>query len=377
MSISLLVRARVEKDVIVRISRRLSGKGKINIAPGMEVTPTDILGTSMLSSGFRTLNLAQILSAPASDVPKYLKVPLGKKIYKGELLAYKSGGLFWGKSVVVSPTDGILDFFNPKTGEVKLTLLPRKEDLICGSYGIVEKVEHEKGQIIIRTQASLVHGIFGSGRVREGILHVIGRRDQILGKPSFMPSIYHGQILVGGSLIFKEAISSCISAGITGIITGGMNAQDYKAMSAGRITFPKKLENDSGISIVVCEGFGSVPIGEDIFEILTKYQSKFAQIDGNTSTVVLPSFESKSMLRIRNTSLPDEDLRIKADSRVDLKKGMKVRCVGNSFLGEQGIVVAIDQIETRLPSQVSGLIATVETKRRKIRLPVANLEIIL
>lgn len=380
MSMYAPFRVRVEKDAIVRIHRRLQGKGKISVPQGAQVTPTDVLGTANISSGFRTMNLAKYLAVSPLDIQKYMKISLGQKIYKGELLAYKDGGLFGGKTVVVSPSDGVLDFLNPQTGEIKMTLLPRKEDLTCGVYGIVEAVDLERGQITIQTQASLIHGIFGCGRVRDGILHIVGRRDELLG-PHFVPLTYHGQILLGGSLVFKEAISACISAGISGIISGGINAKDYKAMAGGRLIFPKRLENDSGISIVVCEGFGSVPIAEDIYEILAGYHGKFVSIDGNKQVILLPSFESKSMIKVRNTKLPPEnsistiyERRLEA---VELKKGLRVRIIGNSFIGEQGKIVAIDQTETVLTSGIKTFLATVETKRRKVQIPVANLEIIL
>lgn len=380
MSMLLPHRIRVAKDVVTRIHRRLSGKGSLSISPGVEVSPTDILGTSTIPSGFRILNLAQQLSVFPQHVQKYLKVSLGQKIYKGELLAYKSGGVFGGKAIVVSPTDGVLDFLNPKTGEIKMTFLPKKEALTSGVYGIVEAVDKERGQVTIRTQAILVLGMFGCGKVRDGILHIIGRRDELLGL-NFVPSEYRGQILAGGSLVFKEAISSCISSGINGIITGGINAKDYKAIAGGSLVFPKKLENDIGISIVVLEGFGSIPVGEDIFEILTQYHSKFVQIDGNTGVIILPSFASKSMKKIKETILPPEgniqSVYKSTQEMVELKTGLRVRIIGNSFTGEQGRVVAIDQAETLLASGIKARLAIIETARRKIPIPVANLEVIL
>ena len=380
MSTDVLQRVRVEKNVVVRIYRAFTGKGLISVSKNQEVVPTDILGTVNISSGFRTLNLAQLLSVPPKDTQKYMKKTLGERVYKDELIAYKEEGLFKGKSVVLSPTDGLLDFFNPQTGEIRMSFTPKKKDLTAGVYGIVEGVDKERGQLIIRIQASLIHGMFGSGRVSDGILHVLGKRDELTG-PGFIPPANNGQILVGGSLVFKEALSACISVGIKGFITGGINAADYKGMAGGHLIFPKKLENDIGISIIVCEGFGSAPIGEDIFNTLAGYNSRFVSVDGNTGTIVLPSFESKSMDLVRRTKLPPQEnvsnLYEKESEIVQLSLGQKVRIVGNSFMGEQGKVVAVDATETKLASGVKAKIATIETSRRKIPVPVANLEIIL
>lgn len=373
-------RQRVEKGVITRISKSLKAKGKVYVVKGQEVTPSDILGSCEVSSGFRILNLAKLLKIKPAEVQKYLKRSLGQRIYKGELLAHKSGWLLSEKKIVISPNDGILDFLNPKTGDLRLTFLPKKIDLPAGVYGVVEKVDEGRGQIIIRTQVGIIYGMFGSGRVRDGTLHIISRRDEVVGK-SFISTNLDGQVLVGGGLIYKDAVTAAISAGVSGIITGGINAKDYKSMSGGRLIFPKKLENDIGVSIIVCEGFGSIPIAEDIYKILITHDGKYVSIDGNSGIINLPSFESSSLSRVRGSRLPPLDESLADDKEltsllVDLKVGFKVRIVGNSYPGEQGKVTALDQTETVLPSGIKTFLATIETRTRKIKVPVANIEVI-
>lgn len=377
MSLSVKRRTRVEKDVVVRIYRSLKGRGVINVAKNQEVGPIDILGTTQVSPGFRILNLAMMLGVPPTDIQKYLKRPLGQRIYKGELLAYKKGWLFGDKKIVVSPTDGVLDFLNPKTGELKMTFLPKKLDLPAGVYGIVESSDKEKGLVIIRTQATIIRGIAGSGRTRDGTLHIIGRRDELIGK-NFISQNNEEEILAGGSLIFKDAITAAIAFGVKGIITGGINAKDYKSMAGGRLIFPKKLENDIGISVLVCEGFGSIPTGEDIYEILKIYDGRFVSIDGNGGTLFLPSFESESISRVRNAILPPipDNTSLYHQPDLEIRPNLRVRVVGNYFPGAQGKILVIDRTETVLASGVKTLMATIATRTRKIQVPVANIECI-
>ncbi len=373
-------RVRVVRDVISRIHRSLKGKGQIFVSEGREVTPDEIIGEAFVPSGFRTLNLSTLLSVAPGEVEKYLAAKLGQRIYKDELLAFKKGALFWGKKVVVVPTDGILDFINPKTGEVRMTFLPKKQKLPSGVYGIVELVDKNRGLVIIRTQVSKIYGMFGSGKLRDGTLQFLGKREDLIGQ-NVISARLRDSILVGGSLIFKDAISAAISAGINGIITGGINAKDFRGMAGGRLTFPRRLENDIGVSIVVCEGFGSIPIGEDIYQILSEYEGKFVSLDGNKSAINLPSFESSSITRVKNTKLPPIkegalDINILENEVCELTLGMKVRVVGNAFAGNLGKLVDLDQSETLLPSGIKTFLATIETKRRKIKLPVANIEVI-
>lgn len=368
--------------MVTKIKRTLSGKGHLQSSVGQEVTPAEIIGRAEVPSGFRTINLSSMLSVSPKGVEKYLKRKIGQRIYKGELLAYKQEWLLGRKKVITAPTDGVLDFFNNQTGELRISLFPKKTDLPAGVYGIVEAVDHEKGQVIIRTEVSQVHGVFGSGRSRDGWLHILGTKDNMISK-AMLEASYNAQVLVGGSLIFRDAVSAAISVGISGIITGGMNAEDYRGMAGGRIIFPKKLDSDIGISIVVCEGFGSIPIGSDIFEILSEYEGKFVFIDGNRALINLPSANSSSLVKVKNTRLPElgiDDSMASLDRTKtvsELKIGAKVRIVGNAYCGEQGKVLAIDNSETLLPSKIKVYLATVETKRRKLQVPVANLEIIM
>lgn len=372
---------RVERKVITRIRRALRGKGQLNVKLGQQVAPDEIIGTSAISSGFRTMNLAKELAISPSEVAACLRRDIGQRIYRGELLAERDANLLGGKKQLIAPTDGILDFLNPKTGELKLVFPPKKTDLPAGVHGIVESVDVQKGVVVIRTQVNRVHGVFGTGSARDGILKILNTRDSIVTKPA-IETKYAEHVLVGRNLIFKDAIASCISAGVSGIITGGLNAKDYMGMAGGRLMFPRKFENDIGISIVVCEGFGSIPIGEDIFQMLSEYEGRFVSVDGNKGQILLPSFESSSITAVKNTRLPeaiDEDLgTLEEATRVsELKVGLRVKVVGSSFSGEQGKIVFVNQTQTLLPSGVRAYLVTIAGARRKIQVPVANCEVIL
>lgn len=361
-------RMRIQKDMIVKVNRVLMGKGKFSVSVGQELEPHEIIGKGEFSGGFTTLNLSNALGVSPSEIVRYLKSKVGLRIYKGELLAYRSSSLFRKERFVTCPIDGILDFINNQTGEIRITRLPQKIDLPAGVYGVVENVDHAHGQVSIRTQVSRVFGVCGSGRVRDGILHILTRR--------ISPKL-DGTILVSRSLISKEGIMAAISNSVNGIITGGINASDYKSVAGGRLVFPKKIENDIGVSIVVCEGFGSEALGEDIYELLSKYEDKFVQIDGNKALINLPSFESSCMIKIRKTKVPPSEVVPFGETQVvELSLGQTVRVVGLSYSAEQGKIIAIDRSLTLLPSGIRAYLATIETRRRKIKVPINNIEVI-
>lgn len=374
-------RLRLEPEVITKIFRTLPGKGKLHVSAGAELTPDEVIGEATVASGFRIINVSSLLSVPPSSVEAYLQRKVGQRIYKGELLALKKGGFLKEKKVITAPTDGLIDFINPVSGEVRLSFLPKKVELPAGVFGIVEFVDHSRGRVLIKTQVSRLYGIFGTGRSREGLLRLQqGGRDLIDARSISSSDCEH--ILVVSGLIYKDAISAAVSQGVTGIITGGINAADYKGMAGGRLSFPKKFDSDIGISVVVCEGFGSVPVGADFIDVLSRFDAKFVFIDGNQAVVSLPEFRSDCMLKIRRTQLPpslDINLRetqSKSLETGDLGAGMKVRVIGVTFLGEQGKIVQIDKSRSRLASGITALLATVETRSRKIQVPLENLELI-
>lgn len=368
-------RLRIEKNIITRINRILPYKGEIKVQKGQMVSPDEIIGSSFCPSGFRIVNLAKELSVSPQEVGKYLSKNLNQRIYKGELLAFKKGSFLSGKKVVTAPTDGLLEFLNPKTGELKISFFPKKINLPAGVFGFVEEIDQARGHLLIRTEVSRIHGVFGVGKPREGILHILGNKDELYSDiKAGGDSQEH--ILVGGSLFFKDAISQAISSGIKGLITGGINARDYKAMSADHIVFPKKLDNDVGISIIVCEGFGPVPISDEIFNMLLAYDGKFVFIEGNKGIINLPSFSSASLKRVESFHLPKSEIQDQ-EGKTELKIGLKVRIIGNSYFGTEGIILAIDNSETLLPSGLKSILGTIETPRKKIKVPVANLEAIV
>lgn len=186
-------------------------------------------------------------------------------------------------------------------------------------------------------------------------------------------------ILAGGSLSSKDTLHAAISAGVNGMIIGGINATDYKEVLGGHISFQRRLDEDMGLSLVICEGFGQIGLAEDIYDILKEYDGNFISVDGNASTISLPSYSSSSMIRVRKTELAENRQDTSSETKFDvleINEGVKVRIIGSSFTGEQGKVIALDKTESLIPSQMRSYLVTVETKRRKIQVPYQNLEII-
>lgn len=369
-------RVRIFEDIIY-IKRRLGGSNlSIAVKIGQEVAPDDMLGSSETSAGFVTVNLADKLGEKPKTAVSFLKRKLSDSIFEGELLAEKVGYLGVGNKLLVSPGDGVLDFYDTTSGILRIKLIPKKQKLISGVYGVVDNINASSGEILIRTSAKIIFGLFGSGMERSGILKVLGSRE-ILVSSSQIGDRLASHIIVGGGVVFLDALQKAVHLKVNGIITGGMNAADFKAMKGGKLDFShQNMISDIGVGVMVTEGFGTIPIGEDLFEVMKNHNGKFCILNGNLGQLILPTQDIGSMISIRRTKIPDSKLRKSEVVSTSLRIGVKVRIIYSLNLGVQGMIINIDKVPTLLPSGVSTIMTTLKVGLKSLRVPYNNLEVI-
>lgn len=381
MNLTANLRERVKKTSFLRVKRNLDGVGRISVQPGQELEPQDIIGNYQLFAGFISLNIVKSLGINAGEAEKYIQRKKGEKIYKGELLVVKEG--LFGKKMMTSPTDGIVEDYNQTTGELKLRYLPKNITLTAGVYGIVEEIDNTKGEVIVKTVATEVYGVFGSGKERSGVLKIVNDKHHLMGQDQVLRSM-KGDILVTGALVYRDALQRAVAYGVSGILSGGLNARDFLSMggsidSVNRINPLHKIGTEIGLSVVGTEGFGPMPVGDDIFEQIKIYEGKFVFINGNVAKLVLPVLDPDIIMTLRNIVLPPSVRMPDKQAEVVIKEievGSKIRIIWPPFVGSQGKVVEIDKTPTTLPSGISTYMLTIETLRKKIKIPYPNIEII-
>lgn len=366
-------RQRVEENIITHVVRAIAGKGKISVKDGQEVTPEQILASFEMNPGFWSIDLAKKLKVKNPDGEKYLQRAIGSRIYKGELLAFKKELL--GERIVTSPTDGVVDRYDKEKGEVVLKFFSKSIPLTAGVFGIVAKVDSGRGEVIIKTMATEVYGVLGAGRERGGELVVFDHGDNIVSKEQINKNLER-KIIVGGAIIYGEALKKAAQLGVSGIVSGGFNARDFISM-AGGLDPNHRLGNDPGMSILATEGYGALPTGEDILSVVKGHSGKFAFLFGNERRLLLPSTEADSIIRLRKVELPLHRWPHSASISIgEIRIGSRVRVIWPPFAGWQAKVVALDQIPTTLSSGISTYLVTVETAHRKLKVPCPNVELI-
>lgn len=368
------IRPRVVQNRCVRVIRKIKGSGTLSVVKNQEVAPHDIIGTSMLSAGFSVINLSKELNLAPLSAIKTLKKTVGVPIYKGELLAQKKS--LFGSKNIIAPTDCLIEKVNEQTGELILKMLPKNIPLLAGVFGIVDEINTLTGEVYIKTMATQVIGVYGSGRERGGFLRVLGGPSDLINANQITPAM-KGDILVAGGLVFGLALKKAMEYQVDGLISGGMNMDDYVAI-AGSLYESKKAHSDIGMSVIATEGFGALPIGEDIVNTLKKFEGKFIFINGFGYHLILPETSPDVIIKARKVILPASvgGNMLPNIENVVLRQGSKVRIVWPPFSGSQGVVIALDQKPTLLPSGISAECAVVELSSRKIKVPVNNLELI-
>lgn len=344
------------------VNRSIYGRGKSKVKKGDKVVPETIVLEGETPGGFRSIVASQILGVKGKELILYLLKQVGDKVQKGDRLAFKKS-LGFIKKEVLSPIPGVIREMDLKNGIISVQLLPEFDRVTAGCWG--EVLEVGETSVKIKTAATEIYGVAGAGRLRQGVIKVVSQRDEFL----ISQKINEGQaskIIVGGSLIVRDAFAKALALGVSGIIAGGMHAFEF--VSAGGKILEELKSSDVGLTVVLTEGFGPAPIPVEIFEVLKRNDGRLAVINGEENKLTIPLQTDKKL----QASLADLTQAQRA-----LAIGDNVRIIGSHQLGFVGQLTNIAKKSERLPNGLEAVLATVKSAQQETRVPVQNLEIIV
>ena len=362
----------VSGDIVVRRTRRLPIKGEVLVKVGDSVTPADSIARALLPGALQTVKFADQLGVEAKDVQAFLKVNIGDKVEKGQIVAEgkKMFGLFKAPAATCDYT-GIFESFSDVTGNglIREPSIPIEIDAYI--KGKIVDVMPEEGAII-ETRCAMVQGIFGVGGERQGVIRIaVSNHDQILDEGNIQPDD-KGKIIVGGSGMTAAAIKKASSVGAKGIIAGGIKDSDlieFLGYDIGvAITGTEKID----ITLMVTEGFGFLPMAQRTFDLLKSLEGHEASINGATQIragVIRPEIIG-----------PDPSHVGKATSEakaLTLESGTQIRIIREPYFGLIGSVTELPPELVTLESgtHVRVLRAKLSTGE-EVTVPRANVEII-
>ncbi|HPK41050.1 MAG TPA: hypothetical protein PKZ69_05445 [Candidatus Cloacimonadota bacterium] len=364
----------VTDNIVLAKQRILPLKGNVLVKKGDKVKAEDLVAETFLPGNVLPINLANKLGVTANLVIEYLKVQPGQIIKKGDILAENKGlfGLGLFKSRVVSPIDGEVESISQHTGQALLREPRIPVQIKAFIDGIVVDVIPEEG-VVIENKSAYIQGIFGiSGEVTGELKMLVNDPNDVLTE-SLIDSSCKDKCIVGGSMVTLKAIQKAIEVGVKGIICGGIDDQDIKALLGYDIGVAITGHEHLGVSILITEGFGKIKMANKTFDLLKRFEGKKTSMHGKTQIragVIRPEV-------IIPLEFNDADL-VASESHIPmLEEGTIIRVIRQPNFGVIGKVTGLPEELHTVESETRVRILEAELENgKKTTIPRANVEVI-
>jgi len=362
---------KVLKKTIFKKERILPLKGDVLVKEGDVLNPDTIVASTNLPGNVQMLKVSNILNIDPKDVVEALKVKEGQAVKKGDLIAETAGIFGMFKSSVESPVDGTIESVSQSTGRIVVREAPVPVEVDAYVSGKVDEVIENEG-IVLSSHASFIQGIFGIAGEKRGDLVLVSSSSSEELTAEQITADMKGKILIGGSFLSLEAYKKALSVNVAGIVVGGFNYYDLKAVLGYNlgvaITGTEKLNT----ALIVTEGYGSIPMSEATYSLLKENVGKSASINGATQIragVIRPEIV-----------IPIDSSNSENDSESKMPKGIQegstVRVIRSPNFGKIGTVVSLPSELNKMESETMVRVAEINIGGENFLIPRANLEMV-
>jgi len=366
---------KVAPRTLVKKERRLPLKGNITVKKGDKVTSDTVVARTELPGNVTPMNIVNTLSITPEELDEVMFKKEGDKVEKGEMMAQTKGFFGYFKSAVNAPVSGTIESISEVTGQVIIRQAPIPVEMKAYIDGVIDEIMPEEG-VILGSEAAFIKGIFGIGGETEGELKFVADDISAVLDENKIDDSLKGKIIVGGSLVKKEAIDKAVKCGVKGIICGGIDAQDLKEVLGYDIGVAITGHEEIGLTVVVTEGFGQINMAQKTFELLKENEGKKASINGATQIragVMRPEI-------IITLNVPDDLNSVKINESSEaggMNKGDSLRVIRGNHFGEIVEVTDLPVELTVVDSETKVRVVEVQLgSGEKLLLPRANVETI-
>ncbi|MBI5778169.1 MAG: hypothetical protein HZA49_01765 [Planctomycetes bacterium] len=365
---------RVTERTLIRKKRILPIQGNVQVKVGQKVTNDTIIARTELPGKVHTVNVVNLLSIAPEDIQHYMLKKPGDTIVKDETIAESKPLIKWFKTSIKSPIKGTVESVSAVTGQVLLREEPQPLELKAYIDGEVVEIMDKEGAYV-ESYCSFIQGIFGIGGETNGVIEVIVKDPGQELTPDLILPVHQHKIIVGGSYVSSLALKKAIDTGVQGIVVGGFDDKDLKALLGYDLGVAITGTEKIGLTLVLTEGFGRINMARKTFELLVAKQGKKASISGATQIragVIRPE------IIIPDPSLKEKEKAVDQGwERGAMKEGDVIRIIREPYFGKLAKVKALPnelvKIETESPARVlqaefpDGKVATI---------PRANVELL-
>lgn len=342
---------------------------------GARVMPDTVVARAELPGTMQILKVAGNLGVEPTDLPGALLVKVGDTVEKGQVLARMKGFLGLFKSEYKSTAAGIVENISSVSGNVGVREAPIPVEVTAYVPGVITEVLPGEG-VEIEATGAFVQGIFGIGGERRAPIKTVSPApDAPLTEADITPDLA-GKMIIGGSNISGGALRKAAEVGVTGIVVGGIVDKDLVAYLGYDIGVAITGHEDIPLTLVITEGFGTIPMAERTYKLLSSLEGREASFSGATQIragvirpeVIVAETEASA---VAATADGHED-----DFALNL--GTPIRIIREPYFGKLATVTALPPHLVKIGSgaEVRVLDAKLSATGETVTVPRANVEIV-
>lgn len=266
---------------VLRKKRLLPIPGKVLAAMGQQVGAMDVVAQTELPGKVFSVNVANRLAVGPEEIKNFMVKNEGDAVKKGEIIAENKPFLKWFKTSIESPVEGTVESVSPVTGQVLLREPPKVLPIKSYVKGSIVEVVPEFG-VTVEAEGTFIQGIFGVGGETNGEIAVaVSSPDEELTAEALSEG-HRGKIVVGGKHAGLATIKRAVELGVNAIVVGGIHDRDLRQLLGYDIGVAVTGTEKIGLTLIVTEGFGMIPMAEYTFKLLSSRNGEHASVSGAT-----------------------------------------------------------------------------------------------
>lgn len=343
----------IKPTATLRRQRTLPVEGFVLVNLGDHVHSGDAVARANLFSGHIMLDAARALGISADHVEKLLQRKAGEQVEAGDILAGRRGIT---KRVLRAPAGGQVAAISG--GQILLQMSDESSKLLARVPGEVIDIDPGRG-VLIECVCAWLQGAWGNGAVEDGILYFASEGAAHRLTADEIDMSQRGAVMVSGYCDQRQTLELAAQVPIRGLILGSLATRLIPI--AEKMPYP----------IVLTEGFGSMPMNADAYNLLREH-------DGEEATINAQSYDLYSGER------PEVIIPLEIEGRpprpVELQSfrlGLTARILHGPYHGAVGEISHLLPHSTQFPSGIRAAGAEISLARGgTTTVPLANLEVL-
>ncbi len=272
---------RIAERTQVTSRRSLPLLGDVIVKKGDVLKAEDVVAMTHLPGKVSAINAVNRLGIQPKDLREYMLKKEGDAVRKDEIIAETKPWVKMLKTVLPSPITGTIETISTVTGQILLREPPKPIQVFAYIDGSVTEVMEKEG-VSMETTATFIQGIFGVGGETVGELAIaVEKPADILTADRILPA-FKDKIIVVGAYVQHDVIEKAKKVGVKGIIAGGFDDEDLKKLLGYDLGVAITGSEDIGVTIVLTEGFGQIPMAQKTFGLLKSRSGAKTSLNGAT-----------------------------------------------------------------------------------------------